>query len=375
MTVTSASNSPAPAGSAPVGEPASKIETSEPTLDQKQQARFTKALGYCTKFIGYFIQKEIIAAGIGAVGAIVAGVAVFSATQYYQENDGRQKALNDYTTGMKELMASTNIDRKAPQRVAALQYAKTLLVMRELDGDGDRKGQALRFLHETCLITTQEVTQRCLELKNILPKGGEKIDLRGVNLNGIDLKDTWIPYVNLREAYMKGANLQNADLTGVDLTDAVLAATPKSNFQDAWLDVLLRPNNIGMLFFSKSSNLQKAKLKSAIFDHAELTDVDFREAQLFQARFVSANLLRANLRGADLRNADLSSADLRGADLRDANLTNAKLDGACYVEGEETQYFSPDFDPKQHNMVALPENNSDLNKPNDFKPCPSKTSS
>ena len=45
------------------------------------------------------------AAYIGAVGAFVAGVVVFSATQYYQENDGRQKALNDYTNSMKELLS------------------------------------------------------------------------------------------------------------------------------------------------------------------------------------------------------------------------------------------------------------------------------
>lgn len=197
------------------------------------------------------------AAIIGAVGAGIFGFAVFMATQHYQKDDGRQKALNEYTTSMKELIASTDIDRKAPQRVAALQYAKTLLVMRELDEDGDRKGQALRFLHENCLVTTKEVTQRCVALEQSLDKepgkiAEEKIDLRGVNLNGIDLKDTWIPHVNLRGAYMRGANLQNADLKGADLrftdlTDANLAAA-KNLTGACYVEKTISPDSKGTVF-------------------------------------------------------------------------------------------------------------------------------
>ncbi len=270
------------------------------------------------------------AAYISAVGAFVAGVVVFSATQYYQENDGRQKALNDYTNSMKELLASTNIDRKAPQKISALQYAKTLLAMRELDGDGDRKGQALRFLHETCLITKEEVTQRCVELRSILLNGAEKIDLSGVNLNGIDLKDSWIPSANLSKAYMRGADLQKANLEGADLIGTHMEPNPKSGF-------LRFLPFIGSWFHQKS------------------------------------DLRWANLRGADLRWANLQEANLRGADLRfvnlnNVNLTGANLTSACYVEGTEAKYFPPNFQPAAHGMRAIPESQSDPSKPN-FQPC------
>lgn len=286
-------------------------------------------------------EATILAAVIGAIGAGIFGYGVFSATQHYQDDDGRQKALNEYTTSMKELIVSSDIERTNSQMVADLQDSRTFLVMRELEGDGDRKGQVLRFLHETCLIKTEVGAARCVRnlLEQELQQAREnlrmaKVDLSGIDLDEVDLQDASVPNIDLHGAYMRGANLQKAALSGADLRDANLAARPKSS----------------SLPSLKPSNLQGAKLKWAVF-------------------------VRANLMGVNLSKADLSSANLQDADLRKATLTNAilagtKLDGACYVKGTEARYFPPGFNPKEHNMIAIPEDQSDPNEPATFKPCP-----
>lgn len=269
------------------------------------------------------------AAYISAVGAFVAGVVVFSATQYYQENDGRQKALNDYTNSMKELLASTNIDRKAPQKIAALQYAKTLLAMRELDGDGDRKGQALRFLYDTCLVIKQETLCHV----NVPAEG--RLELNGTNLDGITLKDAWMPDINLRGVYMRGSDLQKANLEGADLIGTHMEPNPKSGF--------LRFLPFIGSWFHQKSDLRWANLRGA-------------------------DLQEANLQEANLQEADLHGTDLRFVNLNNVNLTGANLTSACYVEGTEAKYFPPNFQPAAHGMRAIPEDKSDPSKPN-FQPC------
>lgn len=117
-----------------------------------------------------------------------------------------------------------------------------------------------------------------------------RADLRGANLQG----------VNLERAYLRNADLRGANLKGTNLEKA---------------------------------NLQNANLKPQIVGDNEYVITNLQGANLRKARLVDANLQTANLQGAILNGAFLLDTDLRNANLQDANLDNtnirgAKLDGA-----------------------------------------------
>ncbi len=101
---------------------------------------------------------------------------------------------------------------------------------------------------------------------------GKYINLRKVNLIGVEIQST---------------NLNRANLKRVDLSGA---------------------------------NLNSASLKDAILDYANL-----RETDLSYANLRGAILVNANLKGSNLNNADLSYADLRWTDISEANLSQATL--------------------------------------------------
>lgn len=311
----------------------------QPLLAPPKYRQFIRFLGTCVrKVFGYITSVEIGAAVIGAAGALAAAYGVFLITQYYQDNDSRQRALNDYVNSMKELIASTGIERDNPHTLAALQRSRTLLIMRELGEDGDRKGQVLRFLHETCLFKTGEGTKRCAQS---LLEGGQQeaientvtANLSGINLDNVVLQDVWAPNMNLSGVYMRGANLQESALSGSEFVRATLTA----------------------------SNFQNSTLAWTVFEGADLTAVNFSSAQMYRASFVGSNLTEADLRGADLRFANLAYTNLSDA---------SDLTGVCYVEGTETRYFPPGFDPNAFGMVAIPATESNPNDSANFKSCP-----
>jgi len=97
---------------------------------------------------------------------------------------------------------------------------------------------------------------------------------------------------------------------------------------------------------SSGARGERAELKDAILQQADLHDANLERADLSGARMSVADLMRANLRGADLRGADLwmsdmkdallDGADLRGADLSEVtNLTSAQL--AVAITDETTK--------------------------------------
>jgi len=92
---------------------------------------------------------------------------------------------------------------------------------------------------------------------------------------------------DLRGAYLQDANLQRADLRG--------------------------------------ANLQRADLQDADLQDANLRGAYLQDANLQRADLQDANLQGADLRGAYLQDANLQRADLRGADLRGANLPHFQI--------------------------------------------------
>ena len=112
---------------------------------------------------------------------------------------------------------------------------------------------------------------------------------------------------DLREAHLEGANLRGVHLEHADLRAAHLE---KADFSRAHLE---------------GANLREAHLGGAQFIRAHLEWADLPEAHLEGAR-----LIRAHLEGAHLREAHLEGADLRRAffdiatNLDETSLSNAK---------------------------------------------------
>jgi len=153
------------------------------------------------------------------------------------------------------------------------------------------------------------------------PAGGGMVfvdDLRGISLNGAELRRA-----NLSYAYLQGADLFGAILEGADLTEA--------NLDSAYLrGADLTGARLGR------ANLAEATLESAKMQDVDLTGADLRNANLSSATMVHANLTAANLRAALLANADMRQANMqncampqavmREADLQDADLFQARFD-------------------------------------------------
>ena len=127
------------------------------------------------------------------------------------------------------------------------------------------------------------------ELKDILAKhkkwlnderGGEKANLRHIDLLYANLGNVDLQYADLYDADLRGADLRGADLTYTDL---------------------------------RGADLRKADLRGA-----DLRGADLQEANLQGADLKYADLQDADLKCASLRKADLRKVDLRGADLRGA---------------------------------------------------------
>lgn len=189
-------------------------------------------------------------------------------------DDQREAALQGYLDRMAELLlAEKGLRNSQPEdEIRSVGRARTLAVLRRLDGA--RKGNVLRFLSESGLISKNTPFVRL-----------DEADLTGADLTGAILDETHLGGTYLKGADLRGADLADADLFGADLSGADLSDT---NLMGASLEI--------------------AKLK--------------------EARFLGADLMGANLRGADLADANLLAADLREANLQDANLQDANLQGA-----------------------------------------------
>ena len=124
-------------------------------------------------------------------------------------------------------------------------------------------------------------------------EGGNRANLRDLNLWG---------------ANFSGVNLWGANLSGADLSNANLS----------------------------NANLSGANLENTHLRDANLSGTDLRGANLRGADLIDTNLRDANLRHADLRHANLRNADLRGAQLPVKLVVpglDQKMLEACEVDG------------------------------------------
>jgi uncharacterized protein YjbI with pentapeptide repeats len=179
--------------------------------------------------------------------------------QRMKENQ-RKAALQAYIEKMSKLLLAQNLrDSSEDEEVRKIARVWTLTVLRRLDAE--RKGNVLRFLHESGLVD----------------KDKRIIDLSGADLSGADLS---------------GANLSGADLSLAHLFNA---------------------------------DLSKADLSGVVLSGADMSLAHLFNADLSGADLSGADLRLADLSGTDLSLAHLFNADLSGADLSRASVTPEQL--------------------------------------------------
>lgn len=141
-----------------------------------------------------------------------------------------------------------------------------------------------------------------LEASNIM-----RSDLRHVDLNGAQLRDSCLDASRIGGIVLEGADLSGASLRRVQ------------------------------------GRGESTRLSGATFDSADLQEADLREARLGGASFRDrANLISAKLQSANLKEAAFFDARLQSAHLEGATLIGAQFDGA---DVRDTYFADAIFDP------------------------------
>ncbi|HNS40335.1 MAG TPA: pentapeptide repeat-containing protein, partial [Promineifilum sp.] len=174
-----------------------------------------------------------------------------------------QAMIESYFDRLTDLLLNHNLSQvTSDNEVAGVARAHTLTTLRNLNGE--RRGQVVRFLYESALLSAGEPI----------------IDLQAAELGGMTMSQIPMPGINLRNVDLRSARLLGVAMPASDLRD--------SNLEGADLSY---------------SDLSESYLRGAVLRDAVLND--------------------ANLRGAIFTKADLAGANLSGADFSDANLSGA----------------------------------------------------
>lgn len=312
-----------------------------------------RQIGFENKTLWDWLQ---LGAGVAVpVVLFFAGQAIQERSQIIADNNRNQEILSTYLEDITKLLLDKNLwhseDNSEVQVVARI---KTLNAVRRLDGDGESKGQLLKFLYEADLIG------KC-QIKDEIKCGPRQDTI--LHLNDARLEQARIPSIGAFPGIdLNDARLSKAILTGIDLTNAQMqrANLQESNLNGAKLDdadltkVIL--NNAHLL----GAKMHRSILKTALIENADLSNALLEDANLNNAFLKGAKLDHANLQNADLASADLRNASLDGASLQSADLRNANLDGTLLQNADlkgakysSTTQFPRDFDPGERGMISV----------------------
>ena len=155
----------------------------------------------------------------------------------------------------------------------------------------------------------------------------QDVDLYGARLGGASF--TLLPNRD-SGSVLDGADLRQADLAGADFTKASLVGTlfnvgsifTGATFEDATMTGVDLSNTT----LTGAVSFRLARLQSANFSGANLSDVSFRDA----------DLTNANLSGAQLSNTSFVNAILTGVDFSGTNLSGADFTGATDAPSTST---------------------------------------
>ncbi len=154
---------------------------------------------------------------------------------------------------------------------------------------------------------------------------GYRLDLRDVNLRGVDLSQRDLRHAGLSGARMEGADLNGARMEGADLSGAWMKGAD-----------LIEARMEGANLFAASmeganhsgARMRRANLKGAQMEGATLFQARMEEADLSGAWMEGADLIGASTKGADLSGAWMKGADLIGASMEGVDLSGARMEGA-----------------------------------------------
>ncbi len=129
-------------------------------------------------------------------------------------------------------------------------------------------------------------------------------ELDGMNLCGANLRETDLNRVNLAGANLRGASLYRADISRALMSKAILVG----------------------------ANLIEAHLYDVILSRSDLRRSDLTGASLRLCEFQETNLSHSKLKSVDLSGSMLNGADLSGADIDSANLFWASLKNTDFTK-------------------------------------------
>ena len=149
-------------------------------------------------------------------------------------------------------------------------------------------------------------------------------DLSGFDLRGLDLEGAPLARINFRNANLEGVSFKNADLTESEFRDARMV---DADFTGARMHraVLIGANIEGARF-------DEAMMKAAFLNGTHAAGTSFKNTELRAARigvpkFQPHDPFGAvtTFEGADMAWCLFGTADLTGVDFRNANLSHAHL--------------------------------------------------
>lgn len=138
----------------------------------------------------------------------------------------------------------------------------------------------------------------------------ERADLEGSDLRSAGLVEARMSFVNLRKADLTGAVLSGVYSLGADLREAKLSGSSNHVQRFLYAD-------------ARGAEFESAKLLVSQFFWSDLRGAVFRNAQLERASFVRARLEGADFSGASLPGSDFSEAVLRGVRFAGSDLSRA----------------------------------------------------
>ena len=194
---------------------------------------------------------------LGLVGVIAIPVFLFQFQRKQQkiaDNNQREEALRDYIDKIAELLIDKELkillkqlsegaitkDKPELDAIRDVARARTLSILRRLDGDHERKGSVVRFLIDAELIQDLELLKDAnLRRANLYAADLEgaylkKADLESANLGSANLKGTNLEGAILKGAYLESANFEGANLEDADLRDVFLLTPEKIKAAKNW---------------------------------------------------------------------------------------------------------------------------------------------
>ncbi|PSB24787.1 pentapeptide repeat-containing protein [Stenomitos frigidus] len=150
--------------------------------------------------------------------------------QKLSDDQDREKAFNAYIDNIERLMPTLR-NAQPEDEISIIARTRTLTVFRQLKGDGQRKGQVIRFLKEANLIkrrdlkvdlSTADLSQAVLKDIDLSKTHFFNVNLQEADLRGTSFKDTELRRAKLERTKLEKAEFQGADLSGANLQDAQL---------------------------------------------------------------------------------------------------------------------------------------------------------